>query len=196
MFLEIFDQINTCFKCRKRIFPRKDHFSQPPLWVIHKNLMQIYYNQKLFFEKGTIALGCVVAANALLFKRFNNKDCPASFLYTNEEYYYRFPNKLLSLASEIFTLKERSDLTPEEQFFADILKDEHQYIFNKDLPFTMTDGRIVKYTTAMVCRKHIPKSRLCNFFYPLLTLPEEEPDAVILPKWYWPAILKSKENFT
>ena len=148
-----------------------------PLW-------NIYLQQERFFSEGQIVISCVVQANTLLFKGFKD-DCPANFIYTREPYYYENPEELSTLASKLYSLKGERAGRRDLQFIADALEDEMERFFRIPLPDVLTEGRTVFITSVMVHRRHIPKRKLSESFYPLLTIDCEDADAMILPKWYW-----------
>lgn len=168
----------------------------PPEWLKNKtndSLIKIYNQLDSFYQSGVIVLGCVVQANTLLFKS-NFRNCPANFIYTQDDYYYNNPSKLSLLASKLFSLKGNQDLPKDAQYFADTLQNELGRVYNIPVPMSITDNRNVVFTTLMVHRKHIPKHKVCNRFYPLIVLPDHKPDAMILPKWYWSEELLSRSN--
>lgn len=185
-FDEMYQAIQSS-KDNKKIM--KTNLLQKPKWL-KKNkkdeLNKIYEKQKDFWEHGRIAFGCVVQANKRLFSMGNSYNCPANFIYTYDEYYYENPDKFHELAHDIYCLKEsENELSAEKKYISELLFSEYKRDFHIPVPDSMTEGHEVFLTTVMVDRDHIPMHKLCNFFYPMLTLENDSPDAIILPVWYW-----------
>jgi hypothetical protein len=156
-----------------------------PDWMTEDDdFKNIYPILEEFYEHGKIKLSCIVQANNLLFKGFF-LDCPANFIYTDDPYYLENPLEFYNLATDLFSLKGKENPIEDEEFLARVLADEFERVFNYTVPKSITNGREVKFTSLMVHRKHLPKRKLCNIFYPLLVLEDSNPDAIILPKWYW-----------
>lgn len=171
----------------------KQNRLKKPQWLKkYKNdeLNRIYEKQDDFWSYGKIAFGCVVQANTRLFSMGNSDNCPANFIYTYDEYYYENADKFHELAHNIYSLKESGsyetdELSEEEKYISHLLLSEYKRDFRIAVPQNMTEGHEVFLTTVMVDRDHIPLHKLCNFFYPMLTLENDSPDAIILPAWYW-----------
>ncbi len=140
--------------------------------------------QRRFFQEGKVALGALVQANELLFKR-GFDDCPANYIYTRDEYYIKQPGELEGLAYALFDTKGKAGYYPSIQKLADLLADETERIYCYKLPRDVTEGREVYFTTVFVSREHLPQGRIVESLKPMLILPYNEPDAMILPHWYW-----------
>lgn len=185
-FDEMYQAIQSS-KDNKKIM--KKNLLKKPKWLKNNKkdeLNKIYEKQKDFWEHGRIAFGCIVQANIKLFSMGNSYNCPANFIYTYDEYYYENANEFHKLAHDIYCLKESEDeLSAEEKYISELLFSEYKRDFHIPVPDSMTDGHKVFLTTVMVDRDHIPMHKLCNFFYPMLTLENDSPDAIILPAWYW-----------
>lgn len=185
-FDEMYQAVQSS-KDNKKIM--KTNLLKKPKWLKNNKkdeLNKIYEKQKDFWEHGRIAFGCVVQANKRLFSMGNSYNCPANFIYTYDEYYYENPDKFHELAHDIYCLKESEDeLSAEKKYISELLFSEYKRDFHIPVPDSMTEGHEVFLTTVMVDRDHIPMHKLCNFFYPMLTLENDSPDAIILPVWYW-----------
>lgn len=144
------------------------------------------FRQRRFYKEGQVALGALVQANMLLFKR-GRDSCPANYIYTKDPYFLDHPQELAELASALFQIKGDTGYQPSLQRLADLLADEMERIFAYRLPRDVTEGKAVYFTTVLVERSHLPKKKLTGSLLPLLILMEEQPDAMILPWWYWKA---------
>lgn len=179
------------FEESKGSYAISDRFTRPS-WMTDKDepLLKLYGNLDRLLEEGCVELGCIVQANTMLFKYSFLKpvlhmDCPATIIYTSDQYYCDNPDELEELADNIFNFRECDYITKEEQELADILNDEKQRAFNVQVPYSLTGGREVKLTTIMVHRKHLEEKKLCQRIYPVLTIDSEECEAMILPKRYY-----------
>ncbi|MBE6049812.1 MAG: hypothetical protein E7214_03900 [Clostridium sp.] len=133
----------------------------------------------------------------LLFKDDNDYDCPAEFIYSHDKYYEENPEKLISLAHELYELKLLSE---EELVFdmakkeiADILKDEYSPSFNRVVPRELTGGRTVFMTTLVVVIDEIENGFLDRRIYPLL-VKDGVISALILNYRFYNDKLKSDEK--
>lgn len=140
--------------------------------------------QQRFYTEGQVALGAVVQANSLLFEK-GRDNCPANFIYTREPYFIENPGELMALASELFSTKGEEGYRPSIQKLADLLADEYERIFCYKLPRDLMKNKEVYFTSVFVDRKHLPTKILSENIYPMLILPDNKPDAMILPYWYW-----------
>lgn len=142
------------------------------------------FTQQAFYKEGRVAIGAMVQANELLFER-GKDNCPAAYLYSCDSFYMEHPEELRNLTWAIGKTKGEQGYMPSIQQIADILADEMERVFGYKLPRDVTEGRDVRLTTVFVERNHLPKKRLVNRMAPLLVLEDRQPDAIILPKWYW-----------
>lgn len=140
--------------------------------------------QQRFYKEGTVALGALVQANTLLFER-GKDNCPANYIYTTDPFFAEHPEELEKLANQLYDLKGEEGCRPSLQVLADLLEDEEERIFAYKLPRDFTNHREVFFTTVFVDRSHLPEKKISGSFLPLLILKNHQPDAVILPHWYW-----------
>ena len=140
--------------------------------------------QRRFFERGRVAIGAMLQANMLLFKR-GRDNCPAAYIYSTEKYYMENPEELRVLAYAIVSTKGERGYRPSIQKIADLLADELERAFCWKLPRDLTEGRDVFLSTIFVDRRHLPKKRIVHRMAPMLVLADSTPDAMILPHWYW-----------
>lgn len=141
--------------------------------------------QQRFYKEGQVALGAIVQANELLFEA-GRGDSPATFIYTQEPFFLQNPRELLIWATALFELKGEDGYVPSVQRIADQLADEAGRYFHYRLPRDVMENREVWMTTILVSRDHLPGKILTpEIVYPMLILPDDGPDAMILPYWYW-----------
>lgn len=175
---------SSYLKCPEWLAPEYDKDgeyaeSPDPLYDLYDPFLQ-----RRFYKEGNVVLGVLVQANINLFKK-GSDDCPADFIYSTDEYYWRNQDKLLMLADALFSTKGDNGYHPSIQKLADLLEDEYERIFSYKLPRHITEGRAVYFTTVMVQRDHLPKKKITEKKYPLLILENNHPDAMILPYVYW-----------
>ncbi len=142
------------------------------------------FTQRRFYKEGKIAIGALVQANTLLFER-GKDDCPAAYIYSLDPYYMENQEELEALAYGLFDTKGEQGYRPSIQKLADLMADEEERIFAYKLPRDVTEGRNVYFTTVLVARDHLPKRKIIDNLIPMLVLEGEQPDAMILPHWYW-----------
>lgn len=142
------------------------------------------FKQRKFYTEGKVALGVLVQANEKLFQK-GIFDLPANYIYTTDMYYYDHPEELIDLAYALFDTKGGHGYLPSIQTLADILEDEIERVFAYKLPRNITEGRDVYFTSVLVCRKHLAEKKIVGKVTPLIVLENEQPDAMILPHWFW-----------
>lgn len=173
-------------KCPDWMEPEYDHmgnYKETPdeLFALFDPLFQ-----KRIFAEGVVAIGALVQANSQLFEK-GKENCPANYIYSTDPYFLENPVELAFLAQALFNTKGESGYHPSIQKLADLLEDELERIFSYKLPRDITNGMDVYFTTVVVDREHLPHKKIVDQLAPMLVLPEESPDAVILPYWYWKA---------
>ena len=106
--------------------------------------------------------------------------------YTQDPFFLQNPEELICLAHELFSTKGDDGFIPSIQYVADLLADEAGRYFHYHLPSNVLENRDVWLTTILVSRDHLPDNTLKpEIVYPMLILPDDGPDAMILPYWYW-----------
>ena len=171
-------------KCPEWLEPEYDYdgtylYEPDELYMLFDPMLQMK-----FFKEGKVALGALVQANELLFKR-GSDNCPANYIYTRDPYYTEHTEEFHALAMDLFQTKGEAGFIPSIQKLADILADEEECTYCYKLPRNVTEGREVYFTTIMVDRDHLPGKKLAEGLKPMLILPYSKPDAMILPYWYW-----------
>ena len=142
------------------------------------------FRLKRFYTEGKVALGALVQANTLLFSK-GKDDLPANYIYSTDDFFTTHPEELLALADALYDIKGDIGFRPSLQRLANLLEDEYERIFAYKLPRDVTGNRDVYFTSIFVDRRHLPEKKLTDNLLPMLVLDGAQPDAVILPYWYW-----------
>ena len=69
------------------------------------------------------------------------------------------------------------------------MADEQCYFFNEVVPQKLTEGHTVFFTVLPVHRKHLPDDYLAASWFPLLVLPYQCQNVMILPVEFWDSSL-------
>ncbi len=195
---ENFDCWKTAHYLEHNRKPAKEDFLKCPEWLEPEydeiggyieepdQLLLLYDSllQRRFYREGRVALGALVQANIHIFEK-GKIDYPANYIYTMDQYYWKEPERLASLAYALFDTKGNHGYQPRIQRLADLMEDELERVFCYRLPRDITEGRNVYFTTVVVQRNHLPYNKIIGNLYPLLVLEGNMPDAMILPHWYW-----------
>lgn len=168
------------------IFERLYLRIRPPRWCRASDdaLMIIYRDQDKLLREGDVALGVLVQANSLLFKRGVSTG-PANVLYMTEGDVANPAIRLMEIADNIYSLKGTKPDDPDQLKFARMVSYEMGRDFRVSVPASLSNGLDVTYTTIMIHRKHLPYGYLTNIYFPLL-VHQESRAAMILPARYWP----------
>lgn len=167
-------------------FSNYTRLSKPKWMLIYKDhrFESTYKDQRILIKEGRIALATIVQANTLLFKP-GKYSCPAAMVYSEDTFFEEYPDKLKSIASQLFQIKGADCNDKEIQIFSDILADEKVPLFNFKVPEKLTYGKTVFFTTFIVHREHIPNGYIDFKYFPVLILPEKTEASIILPSKYW-----------
>lgn len=157
-----------------------------PRWVKDSNdeLKVIYEDASLLYKEGDIVYAYLIQANSLLFKEGVNNH-PACVLFSTDKYFDDNLDKLEVLARHLYDYKGAEDVPENIRKFIDVITDEYIRLFNVKLPYEITKGRDVYYTTIMVHRNHIPGRYIKESYFPLLIAQNKTKASIILPKHYW-----------
>jgi len=137
---------------------------------------------------GQIVWAHLVMANVKLFDP-GKTDYPAAVVYSQDAAYDGDLEALEKIATAIFALKEAPGSDPELAEFARVMADEQCYFFNEVVPQKLTEGRTVFFTVLPVHRKHLPDDYLAASWFPLLVLPYQCQNVMILPVEFWDSSL-------
>ena len=167
-------------KMSKKDYVKPNKIFFDPDWELSK----VYEMQEEFFEKGELALGCIVAVNNRLFKR-GFLDLPGYIIYTFDGYYEDNLEEFEELADEVYDLSGTKQEDKSLKKIAYLLEDMMENDFGIRLPLEMTGGREVFFSSIMFNRKYLPGKKLTGSVYPLHILRGRKPDAMLIPHWYW-----------
>jgi hypothetical protein len=160
---------------------------RPPKWCrkLDDPLMIVYRDQGKLVREGIVALGLLVQANSLLFKKGEANNAPANVLYMTEWEVDDPVQRLAEVAQKIYSLKDSEPDDAEEQKFARMVSYGHGRDFRVSVPPSLSGELDATYTTIMIHRKHLPYGYLTGGYFPLL-VHQESRAAMILPARYWP----------
>ena len=128
----------------------------------------------------------VLSYRPMNFSLREEKEIVRQPLSTRRILFLQNPEELICLAHELFSTKGDDGFIPSIQYVADLLADEAGRYFHYHLPSNVLENRDVWLTTILVSRDHLPDNTLKpEIVYPMLILPDDGPDAMILPYWYW-----------
>ena len=165
----------------------KDYIKLKKMWYDEEDeLLNMYNMQAEFFEHGKHALGAIVIANEKLYK-WGILDLPACIVYSFDKYYNDAENmkELDNIANQLADLRGRRQENNTLKQIVYILESEVERAFGIKLPYDMTNGRDVFFSTVMIPRKYLPKKKVDRAVYPFNILVGIRPDAMLVPHWYW-----------
>jgi hypothetical protein len=158
-----------------------------PLWLTRSDpLCEQYRASELLLTHGSVVWGALIQANELLFK-WGPSDSPAMVLFAPDESMDAHPAWLATVAVELYSLKGASADDPEERNYGAMLADEMERALGWTVPARISGGKLLKSTSIVVCRRHLPRGVLSENIFPLL-IHEDTPAAMIVPSRYWPRI--------
>ena len=173
-----------------------------PFWVDNFNgINKIYSDQALLFRQGRIVWGALVQANEMIFvkapfyagkKDLRRVDLGGNIVFSTDVYFDEHPYELLAIAEKLFSYKDTTNAPHDIKKIVDVISNERETVFNVKLPHSVTDGKEVFFTTAMMVRKHLPQNRLTDSIFPILALPEQLETCILVPKHYWPETFTQK----
>ena len=169
------------------IMKDKDYIKLKKMWYDEEDeLLNMYNMQAEFFEHGKQALGAIVIANEKLYK-WGILDLPACIVYSFDKYYNDAENmkELDNIANQLADLRGRRQENNTLKQIVYILESEVERAFGIKLPYDMTNGRDVFFTSVMIPRKYLPKKKVDRAVYPFNILVGRRPDAMLVPHWYW-----------
>ncbi|WP_152681556.1 hypothetical protein [Chromobacterium subtsugae] len=158
--------------------------THPPTFIAAEDgLQEIYRQQRLLFNHGSVRWAALVQANRLLFE-VGGYDHPLLLLHSGDPYFDRQPQALAVLASDLYQLKNTEQADEERARLAQLVTDEMGRCLSMTLPQAWSE-RPVEASTAMFFRRYAPNARITGRWYPILTHPST-PAVLQLPKLFWP----------
>jgi hypothetical protein len=126
----------------------------------------------------------LVQANSLLFKP-GPRDHPAMVVYSRDPAFDDRLDLIQSIGQRLYSLKGSSPSDPQERRLAQAITDESERGLAWTVPKSCTWGRVVKSSTLMIFRRHLPVPYLENGWFPALVDPETEL-LMAVPSRFWP----------
>lgn len=137
---------------------------------------------------GRVVWGAIVQANSQLFSP-GPHDHPAAVVYSVEDSETVDPNRLRSMAHELYDLKGTQQSDPAQQRIADTLADEMSRPYGIRAPMAICKPYRCRLSTTYFVRKHLPGGYLNAGFMPLVVSEVNPFVAIPLPAAYWPEAL-------
>ena len=165
-----------------------------PYWLTYDDPMsEIYFKKASILQEGKIVYAQIVQANVILFRNFPHSDCPANLLLSTDDYINENPEMLYSVATELFSYKNKPlEQVPEQwrEVAWSITNelDRKSFNFSMNLDNRQVEGRMI---ANMIFRRFLPRRRLCGGILPVLVAPNCN-HVLVLPKRYWTKNFKEK----
>jgi hypothetical protein len=155
------------------------------LWSLKEDQINVIIDQQdVLLMTGRFAVGALVQANSMCFQK-GKETCPANVIYSEDEFFLNAPFLLQMIASNIYSTKNKTDISDDLKEFSDIITDEKVRSFNIKLPSSIANDRNVYFTTILVERKHLPNKILSGSTLPMIVAPEKTDACNIIPFKYW-----------
>ncbi len=168
--------------------PLTDKTLHKPLWLGKKDrLIQIFQDAELLFTEGEIFYGCLVQANSRLFEKKDNRDYPATIIYSEDPYFEKNPQALCEIAQTLGDAKDSGseNLTGPLRDIVQILNAETDRSVVDFSAQIGEEGHNIRLCSILVFREDLPDGCLKGSLYPILALHARSNAAMILPKEYW-----------
>ncbi|NTW29530.1 MAG: hypothetical protein HGA39_09255 [Coriobacteriia bacterium] len=166
------------------LFARRYVSGSRPSWMEDDDdLMEFFRNQDLLMHEGGVVWGALVQANTLLFSP-GKMDHPAMVIYAPDRSLDACPEWLSSVARELYQLKNTMPEEPDRRELASMITDEMERGLGWTVPSSITGGKLIKSSSVMVFRQHLPHGVLKGDFFPLLFHPDTSA-VMIVPSRYW-----------
>lgn len=172
--------------------PMKDIRLPLPLWLRFEDPLSAVYDEKsTLLQQGKIVYANIVQANTVLFRQSLDVGNPAQIVFSTDPIFEENPKLLSNIANDIYCLKGQPlyTITPELQPVAQAVTNEFSrsdFCLNVHLGEQTAAYRMIP---TIIYRKLLPKRKLCDALFPVLTAPDCK-QVLILPKKYW------TKNFT
>ncbi|MFB9156454.1 hypothetical protein [Chromobacterium violaceum] len=164
-------------------------YTHPPTFIgPDDGLNEIYQQQTLLFNHGSVRWAALVQANRLLFE-VGGYDHPLLLLHSADPEFDDKPQALAKLAEDLYRLKHTEPEDESRARLAQFVTDEMDRCLGMQLPSEWSESAVMA-STAMFFRRYAPNERITGRWYPILTHPSTQ--AVLqLPKLFWPERLRA-----
>lgn len=144
-------------------------------------------------ERGRVVWAAVAQANAAAFEP-GDMDFPANIIFGTDPYFDACPHHLLRVARAVFKLKGTFPEDPVLARVAAAVSDEQNYLTNWRLPYKLTDGHALFFSSLMLHRSRLPQRRLSVPVLPVAVAPESVSVCMVVPLECWPGALRGHEE--
>lgn len=187
MGMNLLKELDVMYRCfwlgRKKL----DGMRRPS-WLTEGHPMELVYRDIDILRKyGRVYYGILVQANAVLFEKKPDVDCPAQIVYSDDPKAKTDLELLSAVANAVYSYKNKplEDVPPEWRELAACVTDEYSYAY-KHFDVGYHGGKAKMHMpTIMVFRHHLPDGVLQGRLFPILAAPKHTEAAMILPKQYW-----------
>lgn len=114
----------------------------------------------------------------------------ANVVFGLDPYFESHPHHLAQIARRVFKLKGTYPDDPVEKKAAAVISDEQNFVMNWRLPFALTDGHEVSFTSVMLHRSRLPRGVLGTWLLPLVVAPHASRVSMLAPLACWPAAMR------
>lgn len=166
-----------------------------PSWMTPDDpLDEVFRDQTLLLTEGHIVWAAMVQGNQRLFKPGDTADCPADYVYGEGSHFDDRTLELHQVSRALAAYKHTRPRDPGLRALADRLTGERERAQAELLPRALS-AQMVRLSTCMVFRKHIPQGVLTNTVLPMLVHPRTRA-VMLLPFEFWPIglIVRWKES--
>ena len=143
-------------------------------------------------RRGRVVWAAVAQANNQLYE-FGTEDLPGNIVYSPDPYFDAHPFHLTWIADKVYALKDkRLDQITDvgKRAVAMTIRDEYNMCENMLLPESLTERHEVYFSSLLFMRTGLLGCTLSARLVPVLMLPEETPQQLLLPATAWPKSLR------
>lgn len=193
IILDIIKTAEEYEKIRETAGGKRDRLGRKPdslrlynlsgMLLFHK-MWRVYSRQKRIYQTGAVALGALVNANSVLFSE-GTKNSLACIIYTKDKHFYDNIGEFERLAGRLMELRGLKKPIKEIAPIVRAVSNDYTSRFRLKVPERFAGEHEVFYTSVVVCRSHFPQNKLSERSFPVLVTDSGEPEAIIMPYWYW-----------
>ncbi len=141
------------------------------------------------YKKGKVVWGALIQANKLMFDiNEPTANCPGEVIFDPTG--QTDVDTLRQMAHQLFLLKNSSPTEPDQQAYAQHLKNEKTRVFNMLFPKSIAPLNL-RMSTTWFWRLHLPNGALSLGYFPILVCEEGNGEVMVLPSYFWPIKFKN-----
>ncbi len=141
------------------------------------------------YKKGKVVWGALIQANKLMFDiNEPTANCPGEVIFDPTG--QTDVDTLRQMAHQLFLLKNSSPTEPDQQAYAQHLKNEKTRVFNMLFPQSIAPLNL-RMSTTWFWRLHLPNGALSLGYFPILVCEEGNGEVMVLPSYFWPIKFKN-----